>query len=103
MKKAAEETIHWKMIIIGDSEVGKSSLINLYHKNEIAPHQQATLSCEYLIHSESVNGRPVKLLIWDTAGQEKYRTMTQTYLRGAKGILLVYSVADKASFENVRR
>ena len=103
MRKGGEEVVHWKMIIIGDSAVGKSSLIGLYHRNELAQHQQATLSCEYLIHSESVNGRPVKLLIWDTAGQEKYRTMTQTYLRGAKGILLVYSVADRASFDNVRR
>lgn len=95
--------MHFKIIVLGDSAVGKSSMIHFYHKNEVTSHQQATLSCEYFIHNENIDGRAVKLLIWDTAGQERYRSMTQTYLRGAKGILVVYSVTDRSSFTNVRR
>jgi small GTP-binding protein len=81
-----------KLIIIGDSGVGKSKTLMRLCDEEFKSNYTPTIG---------VNGRRLKFQIWDTAGQERYRTITQTYYKGAHGVLLVYSVTDRKSFESV--
>ncbi|KAJ5074418.1 rab gtpase [Anaeramoeba ignava] len=80
-----------KLLLIGDSGVGKSSLLLRFSENKFSP-----------IRILDLDGKKVKLQIWDTAGQERFRTITTAYYRGAMGILLVYDVTDENSFNNVR-
>ena len=95
--------MRFKIIIIGDSSVGKTSLMNLYHRNEVSINQQSTLGMEFIIHTEVIEGKVYKLMIWDTAGQEKYRAAVGTTMRNSQGVIIVYSVTDRKSFENVQR
>ena len=103
MKKNADNIISYKIVLIGDSAVGKTSLIKLYNYKEVDRTHIPTLACDYFITNEVVEGRPVKLLVWDTAGQERFRSISTTYVKNARGILLVYSVTDRNSFQNVSR
>ena len=103
MSRPDNNSISYKIVIIGDSAVGKTSLINLYNFKEINHTHIPTLACDYFITNEKVDGRPVKLLVWDTAGQERFRAISTTYVKNARGILIVYSVTDRNSFNNVNR
>ncbi len=103
MSKQDANTISYKIVLIGDSAVGKTSLINLYNYKEVNKTHIPTLACDYFITNERIEGRPVKLLVWDTAGQERFRSISTTYVKNARGILIIYSVTDRNSFNNVTR
>ena len=93
----------FKIVIIGDSAVGKSNLLSRYARNEFNPHSKATIGVEFQTQSIEIDGKVVKAQIWDTAGQERFRAVTSAYYRGAFGALLVYDITGKDTFESVRK
>ncbi|GAU99541.1 hypothetical protein RvY_10529-2 [Ramazzottius varieornatus] len=90
-----------KLLIIGESGVGKSSLLLRFTDDNFDPELAATIGVDFKVKSLSVNGNLVKLAIWDTAGQERFRTLTPSYYRGAQGVILVYDVTSRPSFQKL--
>ncbi|KAJ7948707.1 Ras-related protein like [Quillaja saponaria] len=93
----------FKVVIIGDSGVGKSNLLSRFTRNEFSLDSKSTIGVEFATRSIQVDDKIVKAQIWDTAGQERYRAITSAYYRGAVGALLVYDVTRHVTFENVER
>ncbi|PPD66909.1 hypothetical protein GOBAR_DD36217 [Gossypium barbadense] len=93
----------FKLVLIGDSGVGKSNLLSRFTKNEFNLESKSTIGVEFATRSIRVDDKVVKAQIWDTAGQERYRAITSAYYRGAVGALLVYDVTRHITFENVER
>ena len=93
----------FKVVLIGDSGVGKSNLLSRFTRNEFNLESKSTIGVEFATRSINVDGKTVKAQIWDTAGQERYRAITSAYYRGAVGALLVYDIAKQATFVNVTR
>jgi Ras-related protein Rab-8A len=91
-----------KLLLIGDSGVGKSCLLCRYSDDVFNSNFITTIGIDFKIRTIELDGAKIKLQIWDTAGQERFRTITQAYYRGAMGILLVYDVTDDKSFNNIR-
>ncbi|PSC76058.1 Rab8 -family small GTPase [Micractinium conductrix] len=91
-----------KLLLIGDSGVGKSCLLMRFAEDSFTSSFITTIGIDFKIKKVLIDGKWVKLQIWDTAGQERFRTITSAYYRGAMGILLVYDVTDEASFTNIR-
>jgi len=91
-----------KLLMIGDSGVGKSCLLLRFSDDSFTPTFITTIGIDFKIKTIELNGKRVKLQIWDTAGQERFRTITTAYYRGANGILMVYDVTDENSFLNIR-
>ncbi|KAI8473092.1 MAG: Rab8/RabE-family small GTPase [Monoraphidium minutum] len=91
-----------KLLLIGDSGVGKSCLLLRFSEESFTPSFITTIGIDFKIKKIFLDNKWVKLQIWDTAGQERFRTITSAYYRGAMGILLVYDVTDEASFNNIR-
>ncbi|KAL1834134.1 hypothetical protein DCAR_0104301 [Daucus carota subsp. sativus] len=93
----------FKVVLIGDSGVGKSNLLSRFSRNEFSLESKSTIGVEFATRSIQVDDKVVKAQIWDTAGQERYRAITSAYYRGAVGALLVYDVTRHITFENVER
>ncbi|VFQ64424.1 unnamed protein product [Cuscuta campestris] len=93
----------FKLVLIGDSGVGKSNLLSRFTRNEFNLESKSTIGVEFATKSLTVDGKVIKAQIWDTAGQERYRAITSAYYRGAVGALLVYDVTRHTTFENVSR
>ncbi|MQM12189.1 hypothetical protein Taro_045100 [Colocasia esculenta] len=106
----------FKVVLIGDSGVGKSNLLSRFTRNEFSLESKSTIGVEFATRSLTVDGKVIKAQIWDTAGQEsidrvmgraaaadRYRAITSAYYRGAVGALLVYDVTRRPTFENVGR
>lgn len=93
----------FKLLIIGDSGVGKSSLLLRFADNTFTGSYITTIGVDFKIKTVDINGERVKLQIWDTAGQERFRTITSTYYRGTHGVIVVYDVTSGDSFANVKR
>eukprot|EP00002_Diphylleia_rotans_P016839 TRINITY_DN326_c0_g1_i1.p1 TRINITY_DN326_c0_g1~~TRINITY_DN326_c0_g1_i1.p1 ORF type:complete len:206 (+),score=50.65 TRINITY_DN326_c0_g1_i1:81-698(+) len=91
-----------KLLLIGDSGVGKSCLLLRFSDDTFSPSFITTIGIDFKIRTVDLDGKRIKLQIWDTAGQERFRTITTAYYRGAMGILLVYDVTDERSFNNIR-
>jgi len=91
-----------KLLLIGDSGVGKSCLLLRFSDDQFTPSFITTIGIDFKIKTIELEGKRIKLQIWDTAGQERFRTITTAYYRGAMGILLVYDVTDEQSFSNIR-
>ncbi|XP_076300316.1 ras-related protein Rab-18-B [Lasioglossum baleicum] len=87
-----------KLLIIGESNVGKSSIILRFTEGEFYENMQSTVGMDYKTKQITVDGNTVKLAIWDTAGQERFRTLTPSYYRDGQGAILVYDVTDKVTF-----
>ena len=98
-----ETNSNYKLLLVGDSAVGKTSLIKVYKNQEISTYLPPTLGCEYHIINQNVNNKDIKLLIWDTAGQERFRSISKSWYRNSRGVLIVFSVIDRKSFDNIRR
>ena len=92
-----------KVLIIGNSSVGKSCMLARYSEGEFPEGQKATIGIDFKLRQLDIDGRLVKLQIWDTAGQEKFRTITRAYYRGATGVLIIYDVTDEKSFRDVNQ
>lgn len=91
----------FKILLIGDSNVGKSSLLTRFADDEYQASYLSTIGVDFKIRTVKVNGKTIKLQIWDTAGQERFRTITSSYYRNANGIFIVYSIDNPQSFQNV--
>ncbi|KAK9478413.1 ras family-domain-containing protein [Lipomyces japonicus] len=91
-----------KLLLIGDSGVGKSCLLLRFSEDSFTPSFITTIGIDFKIRTIDLDGKRIKMQIWDTAGQERFRTITTAYYRGAMGILLVYDVTDEKSFNNIR-
>ncbi|CAB1439211.1 unnamed protein product [Pleuronectes platessa] len=93
----------FKVVLIGDSGVGKSNLLSRFTRNEFSLESKSTIGVEFATRSIQVEGKTIKAQIWDTAGQERYRAITSAYYRGAVGALLVYDIAKHLTYENAER
>jgi len=91
-----------KLLMIGDSGVGKTCLLLRYANDSFSPTFITTIGIDFKIKNIELDSKRIKLQIWDTAGQERFRTITTSYFRGAQGILLVYDVTDRGSFNSIR-
>ena len=90
-----------KTLLIGDSGVGKSSILLRFTSCEYNEDQLSTVGVDFKVKYMTVSGKKVKLFIWDTAGQERFRTLTSSYYRGAQGVVLVYDCSSRASFSHL--
>jgi len=91
----------FKLLLIGDSGVGKTSILFKFSEDTFSPAFISTIGIDFKIRTIEVDGKRIKLQVWDTAGQERFRTITTAYYRGAMGIMLVYDVSNLKSFENI--
>ncbi|KAI7899028.1 putative ras-related GTP-binding protein [Cokeromyces recurvatus] len=91
----------FKLVLIGDSGVGKSNLLSRFTSNEFNLESKSTIGVEFATKNLEIDNHTVKAQIWDTSGQERYRAITGAYYRGAVGALLVYDITRQSSFENV--
>ena len=91
----------FKVVLIGDTSVGKTNILSKYLSNEFDPDSKATVGVEFGTRDFKIENNTVKVQIWDTAGQERYRSITNAYYKGAKGSLLVYDITNPKTFENV--
>ncbi|KAJ4460008.1 putative Ras-related protein Rab-1A [Paratrimastix pyriformis] len=92
----------FKLLLIGDSAVGKSCLLLRFADETYTDSYISTIGVDFKIRTIELDGKVVKLQIWDTAGQERFRTITSSYYRGAQGIIIVYDVTDSESFNDVQ-
>ncbi|KAF8010855.1 hypothetical protein BT93_J1487 [Corymbia citriodora subsp. variegata] len=93
----------FKIVLIGDSGVGKSNILSRFTRNEFCLESKSTIGVEFATRTLQVDGKTVKAQIWDTAGQERYRAITSAYYRGAVGALLVFDITKRQTFDNVHR
>jgi len=93
----------FKLLLIGDSGVGKSCLLLRFADDTYTESYISTIGVDFKIRTIELNGKTIKLQIWDTAGQERFRTITSSYYRGAHGIIVVYDITDQVSFNNVKQ
>uniref|UniRef100_A0A0D9VJ01 GTP-binding protein n=4 Tax=Oryzinae TaxID=1648021 RepID=A0A0D9VJ01_9ORYZ len=93
----------FKLLLIGDSGVGKSCLLLRFADDSYLDSYISTIGVDFKIRTVEQDGKTIKLQIWDTAGQERFRTITSSYYRGAHGIIIVYDVTDQESFNNVKQ
>ena len=91
----------YKIIIIGDSNVGKSNILSRYTKDQFQGNSKATVGVELGTKFVKVEGVGAKLQIWDTAGQERYRSLTSSYYKGCHGCFIVYDITNEASFQSI--
>ena len=92
-----------QLLLIGDSSVGKTSLLYRYtNNNNYNEKHLATVGIDYFTKDEVINNRTVRVKIWDTAGQERYKSLTYTFFRNAQGIILVFDVSNRDTFENLK-
>lgn len=103
MEDEEGEEYLFKVVIIGDSAVGKSNLLSRYARNEFNINSKATIGVEFQTQSMEIDGKEVKAQIWDTAGQERFRAVTSAYYRGAVGALVVYDISRRSTFDSVAR
>ena len=91
----------FKVVLVGDSSVGKTNIMSKYLKNEFHEDSKATVGVEFGSKQFTIEGHNIKAQIWDTAGQERYKAITSAYYKGAKGAFVVYDITRKNSFESV--
>ena len=93
----------FKVVLVGDSFVGKTNIMSKYLKNEFYEDSKTTVGVEFGSKEFTIEGHKIKAQIWDTAGQERYKAITSAYYKGAKGAFVVYDITRKASFESIER
>ena len=92
-----------KVVIVGDSGVGKTNIMSKYLKNEFHEDSKATVGVEFGSKQFNIQGHQVKAQMWDTAGQERYKAITSAYYKGAKGAFIVYDISRKNTFDSISR
>lgn len=93
----------FKIVLIGDSAVGKSNLLARFARDEFYPNSKSTIGVEFQTQKMDIDGKEIKAQIWDTAGQERFRAVTSAYYRGAVGALVVYDISRRQTFDSVGR
>jgi small GTP-binding protein len=92
-----------KIVLIGDSGVGKTNLLSRFIREHFNPDSKSTIGVEFATKTLEIDGKNVKTQLWDTAGQERYRAITSAYYRGALGAILLYDITTAATFSSVVR
>nr|XP_019049392.1 hypothetical protein I302_03178 [Kwoniella bestiolae CBS 10118]OCF28322.1 hypothetical protein I302_03178 [Kwoniella bestiolae CBS 10118] len=103
MSSINPSSLNLKLLLIGNSSVGKSSLLLRFTDNEFLSDEEtaATIGVDFKVKSIELDGKKYKLSVWDTAGQERFRTLTSSYYRGAQGVVLVYDVSSRQTFDEL--
>ena len=103
MESSPESDFVIKILLLGDSEVGKSCFLMRYSDNVFVENYITTIGLDYKLKTVKLDfGKTIKVQLWDTAGQDKYRTIAKNYYKGSHGILLLYDITKITSFENIR-
>lgn len=102
MNSTPEYDYLFKILLVGDSGVGKSCLLLRFAEDSYTNSYISTIGVDFKIRTIEIEGKTVKLQIWDTAGQERFRTITTSYYRGAHGIIIAYDITDMESFNSVK-
>jgi small GTP-binding protein len=106
-KKSKKDTINYqyifKIILIGDQNIGKTSLISRYVTNCFTDKYICTIGVDFMMKSISFENQTIKLQIWDTAGMEKYKQITTSYYKGTQAAIICFDLTNKNSFNSVRR
>ena len=103
MSTNVSKEINIKLILVGDSNVGKTTLLNSYIDNNFSEDIAPTVGLEKRVKTIDINGLKTKLQIWDTAGQEKFNSLTQQYFRNADGILMIFDLTNTDSFSHIKK
>ena len=101
VNKDAKEDFKFKMVIVGNSGVGKTNLVKRFIYDTFSKDSKATVGVEFLYKSFVINNKIFKVELWDTAGQERYKSMTSAYYKAARGGLVVFDVTNQKSFDDV--
>ncbi|EER06563.1 Rab7, putative, partial [Perkinsus marinus ATCC 50983] len=101
MSSAPRKKVLLKVIILGDSGVGKTSLMNQYVNKKFSPQYKATIGADFLTKEVTIDDKVVTLQIWDTAGQERFQSLGMAFYRGADCCCLVYDITNPKSFESL--
>ena len=92
-----------KLLILGDSGVGKSSILIRYTEEKFNHSHIATIGLDFKTKTIEIDGKKLEMQVWDTAGTEKFRVITRTYYQGSSGIIIAYDCSDQRSFDNVSK
>ena len=106
--KTSYSDYQFKILLIGDSSSGKSSLLSRYIDSTFESNFQTTIGIDFVLIKKKIktielNHRSITLKIWDTAGQERFKSLTTSYFRGAQGVIIVFDLTEIESFKNVRK
>eukprot|EP00630_Chrysocystis_fragilis_P010225 CAMPEP_0197411006 /NCGR_PEP_ID=MMETSP1165-20131217/31743_1 /TAXON_ID=284809 /ORGANISM="Chrysocystis fragilis, Strain CCMP3189" /LENGTH=228 /DNA_ID=CAMNT_0042937517 /DNA_START=45 /DNA_END=731 /DNA_ORIENTATION=- len=102
MASAGPRVCHFKLVLLGDTAVGKSCLVVRFVRDEFFEFQEPTIGAAFLTQSVTLENATVKFEIWDTAGQERYRSLAPMYYRGAAAAIVVYDITNKESFNGAK-
>ncbi|KAI3371531.1 hypothetical protein L3Q82_024112 [Scortum barcoo] len=91
----------FKIILVGDSDVGKTCVVQSFKSGVFMEKQQNTIGVDFTVRTLEIDGKKVKMQVWDTAGQERFRTITQSYYRSAHGAMVAYDITRRTTFESV--
>uniref|UniRef100_A0A3Q3E560 Ras-related protein Rab-19 n=1 Tax=Labrus bergylta TaxID=56723 RepID=A0A3Q3E560_9LABR len=91
----------FKIILIGDSNVGKTCVVQNFKSGIFYERQQNTIGVDFSVRTLDIEGKKVKMQVWDTAGQERFRTITQSYYRSAHGAIIAYDITRRSTFDSV--
>eukprot|EP00002_Diphylleia_rotans_P009588 TRINITY_DN19974_c0_g1_i1.p1 TRINITY_DN19974_c0_g1~~TRINITY_DN19974_c0_g1_i1.p1 ORF type:complete len:204 (-),score=48.34 TRINITY_DN19974_c0_g1_i1:199-810(-) len=103
MAMGSEYDYLFKLLLIGDTGVGKSCILVRFADEKFNETYVSTIGVDFKIRTVEIEGKTIKLQIWDTAGQERFRTITTSYYRGAHGIILVYDITESTTFDGLRQ
>ena len=92
-----------KIVFVGDCSVGKTAIINQYIYSSSSSDYKPTIAIDFFSRTVDVNGQPVRLLIWDTAGQEKFHSLIPSYLHNSSIAILVFDITSRSSFDNIKK
>lgn len=93
----------FKVVLIGDSSTGKTCVVQRFHSGTYKEQQGTTIGVDFSMKTIFIDGKKIKLQIWDTAGHERFRTITQSYYRSASGVIIVYDITKRPTFLNLQR
>eukprot|EP00919_Chromeraceae_sp_WS-2016_P046500 GHVR01110452.1.p1 GENE.GHVR01110452.1~~GHVR01110452.1.p1 ORF type:complete len:204 (+),score=32.19 GHVR01110452.1:159-770(+) len=102
MTDSMNRMFHFKLVLLGDASVGKSSVVVRFAKEEFYEYQEPTIGAAFMTQSVCLGDCTVKFEIWDTAGQERYRSLAPMYYRGAGAAVVVYDITNKDSFSGAK-
>jgi small GTP-binding protein len=101
MDTLVQDKLSYRTVTIGDSSVGKTSIVNRFIRDRFNPSETNTVGALYDVYTETANGYQIEIQIWDTAGQEQYRALSPVYFRSAAAALLVFDVTNRRSFDSL--
>jgi len=100
---AAGRVFQFKLVLLGDSAVGKSSLVLRFVRGQFFEYQESTIGAAFLTQTVALNDTTVKFEIWDTAGQERYHSLAPMYYRGAAAAIVVYDITNRDTFQRAKQ